>query len=212
MAKIYGNTTATPIKPELLVGTVLQNKLEFWQPNTEYKVGDTAIGIIEQYVSFGNKSYKVPYINRIICKENHISGSSLNLTDMLQYWDTLMLSVFMARASYLDSAGNPIIDTYATKEELENSVKPQKQTFENDATITVTDNTEYVADGEITNLTIIYPDTDFICSFNFTLASEGSITITLPESKYIGSTPSFANGDTWELNIKNKVVVGGLVE
>ena len=33
-----------------------------------------------------------------------------------------------------------------------------------------------------------------------------------PESKYIGGVPEFANGETWELNIKNGVVVGGKVE
>ena len=89
---------------------------------------------------------------------------------------------------------------------------PKRREVWNGETLTLADNTEYVGREEITNLTIIYPDTDFICSFNFTLASEGSITITLPESKYIGSIPSFANGETWELNIKNGVVVGGLVE
>ena len=98
------------------------------------------------------------------------------------------------------------------KQYVDRAVKPQKQTFTNGETITVTDNTEYIADGKITNLTIIYPETDFICSFNFTLASEGVIEIVLPDSKYIGSAPTFTNGDTWELNIKNKVVVGGKVE
>lgn len=89
---------------------------------------------------------------------------------------------------------------------------PNKVEFSNGATITAQDNTLYYADTEISSLTIIYPNTDFICSFDFTIASEGDVTITLPESKYIGGTPSFANGETWEVNIKNGVVVGGLVE
>lgn len=78
--------------------------------------------------------------------------------------------------------------------------------------ITVEDNTNYIAQEEISSLTIFSPDADFICSFQFTLVSEGDITITLPESKYIGGVPEFANGETWELNIKNGVVVGGKVE
>jgi hypothetical protein len=84
--------------------------------------------------------------------------------------------------------------------------------FTDGSTLTIEDNTEYIAETDITNLTIVYPNTPFICSFSFTLASEGDITITLPESKYIGGAPSFANGETWELNIKNGVVVGGLAE
>ncbi len=91
-------------------------------------------------------------------------------------------------------------------------VKLHKETFSNGSTVEAANNAEYAATEEITNLTITYPDTDFICSFNFTLANEGDITITLPESKYIGDIPSFVNGETWELNIKNGVVVGGLVE
>ena len=88
----------------------------------------------------------------------------------------------------------------------------KKIVFTNGATITVEDKALYYADAEISNLTIVYPETDFICSFDFTIASEGDVTITLPESKYIGGTPSFANGETWEVNIKNGVVIGGLVE
>lgn len=88
----------------------------------------------------------------------------------------------------------------------------QKVYFTDGAIITVDDNTTYYAEGEISNLTVVYPDTDFICSLEFNLASQGDITITLPQSKYIGGAPTFANGETWELNIKNGVVVGGLVE
>jgi hypothetical protein len=97
--------------------------------------------------------------------------------------------------------------------EFSNSeVKIKRVEFSNGAIITVQDNTEYTATEPITNLVIIYPETDFICSFSFTLAESGNITIDLPESKYIGTTPTFANGETWELNIKNGIVVGGLVE
>ena len=90
--------------------------------------------------------------------------------------------------------------------------KPQYVMFSDGDTITLVDNTTYYTEGTISNLTIIYPSESFICSLEFTLATTGNITITLPESKYIGGTPTFANGETWELNIKNGVVVGGLVE
>ena len=92
------------------------------------------------------------------------------------------------------------------------TIKADKMVFTDGAVITAADNTEYIANAPINTLTVIYPETDFICSISFTIANEGDISITLPESKYIGGTPEFANGATWELNIKNGVVVGGLVE
>lgn len=82
----------------------------------------------------------------------------------------------------------------------------------NGSTITLQDNCDYYSDTPITSLTIKYPSGDFISSVSFTLADAGSINISLPESKCIGTAPAFANGETWELSIKNGVVVGGLVE
>lgn len=84
--------------------------------------------------------------------------------------------------------------------------------FNDGETIAVKSNTIYVATSEINTLTITYPTEYFICHICFTIANEGDVTITLPESKYIGETPTFANGETWELNIRNGVVVGGKVE
>ena len=102
-------------------------------------------------------------------------------------------------------------ETYS-KAETDALINTKRVSFVDGDIITLADNTTYYAEGEISSLTIVYPDTDFICSLEFTLASQGDITITLPQSKYIGGTPTLANGETWELNIKNKVVVGGLVE
>ena len=85
-------------------------------------------------------------------------------------------------------------------------------TFSDGETITVENNTIYTATTSINTLTIVYPDDKFMCYFDFTLASEGDITITLPESKYIGTKPTFANGETWEMSIRNGVVVGGKAE
>ena len=92
------------------------------------------------------------------------------------------------------------------------NIGAKEVTFGNGATITVENNTIYTATEEISTLTIIYPETKFMCYFDFTLATEGDITITLPESKYIGAKPTFANGETWEMSIRNGVVVGGKAE
>ncbi len=88
----------------------------------------------------------------------------------------------------------------------------QKVLVQNGDTITLADNTTYYAENTINTLTVVYPETDFIASLDITLADDGDITLTLPQSKYIGGVPTFANGETWELNIKNGVVVGGLIE
>lgn len=93
--------------------------------------------------------------------------------------------------------------------------KTKLEVFSDYSTITLEDNTTYSADEPISNLTIEYKtdNPNFIASIHFTLAAEGDITIKLPNtSGYIGGAPTFAKGETWELNIKNGVVVGGLIE
>lgn len=90
---------------------------------------------------------------------------------------------------------------------------PSSAYFNDGATITVADECFYWTNKKISSLIINYPEgSSFICGFSFTLADEGIITITLPESKYIGDIPTFANGETWELNIRNGVIVGGKIE
>jgi len=78
--------------------------------------------------------------------------------------------------------------------------------------ITIADNTEYVLTN-VTSLTLTYPNGNFECWLKITTASSGTITITLPTSNYIGYAPTFGNGETWELSIKDSVVaaqkVGG---
>lgn len=72
--------------------------------------------------------------------------------------------------------------------------------------IILEDNTEYRLEN-VTSLTISYPDTEFECWVRLKFAADGDIAVTMPESKYIGSAPTFANGETWELSIKDGVVI-----
>lgn len=73
--------------------------------------------------------------------------------------------------------------------------------------ITLVDNAEYRL-ADITTLTLNYPAGDFECWLKLTFAESGSITVTLPTgTKYIGNAPSFANGETWEMSIKDGVVI-----
>jgi hypothetical protein len=72
--------------------------------------------------------------------------------------------------------------------------------------ITLADNTEYELTN-VTTLTFTYPSGNFECWIKLTTASEGTITITLPTSSYIGYAPTFGNGETWEISIKDSVVI-----
>lgn len=61
---------------------------------------------------------------------------------------------------------------------------------------------------DVTKLRIAYPSGDFECWMRLTFAESGDITVTMPTgTKYIGGVPEFANGETWELSIKDGIVI-----
>ena len=73
--------------------------------------------------------------------------------------------------------------------------------------ITLADNTEYRL-TDVTTLTLTYPAGNFECWLKLTFAASGNATVTLPTgTKYIGTTPDFKNGETWEMSIKDGVVI-----
>ncbi len=104
---------------------------------------------------------------------------------------------------------------YLVASDIESKADKTKTVVFNDIhPLELADNTIYYAE-EISQLSIEYPEGDFMCSLTFTLSDieDLDVTVTLPgTSKYIGGAPTFAKGETWELNIKNGVVVGGLIE
>ena len=72
--------------------------------------------------------------------------------------------------------------------------------------ITLTDNTEYRL-ADVTTLSLSYPTSKFECWMRLTFAESGNITVTLPtDTEYLGATPNFKNGETWELSFKDKVL------
>lgn len=95
---------------------ILQNKLGFWKPNTEYKVGDTVLA--EVFLLTYGKG--IPYLYYMQCKEEHISGNTSS--DFLNptLWNYHLVNAYTSRSTYADSEGNLIVDTYATKEEVGN--------------------------------------------------------------------------------------------
>ena len=74
--------------------------------------------------------------------------------------------------------------------------------------ITLADNTEYRL-ADVTTLTLTsYPTGNFECWMRLTFAASGSATVIFPAgTKYIGTTPDFKNGETWEMSIKDGVVI-----
>lgn len=78
-------------------------------------------------------------------------------------------------------------------------------------TITLDDNTEYRL-TDVSALTLSYPTGHFECWLSIAIAASGTVTITLPAStRYIGTPPTFTNGEIWEISIKDGVVVSGKV-
>lgn len=72
---------------------------------------------------------------------------------------------------------------------------------------TLEDNAEYRLTDALT-MTLTYPTGNFECWMRVKFAASGTITVTLPsDTEYIGSAPSFANGEAWELSIKDGVLV-----
>lgn len=107
--------------------------------------------------------------------------------------------------------GDPGSDANVTKDNVvaalgytPKAVSAQVTTGSN---ITLADNTEYRL-TDVTTLTLNYPAGNFECWMRLTFAASGNATVTLPTgTKYIGTTPDFKNGETWEMSIKDGVVI-----
>ena len=77
--------------------------------------------------------------------------------------------------------------------------------------ITLADNYEYYLTN-VSSLTFTYPSGNFECWIVLQTASSGSISITFPNSEYIGKIPEFGTGEKWEISIKNGVIIAGKAE
>lgn len=78
--------------------------------------------------------------------------------------------------------------------------------------ITLVDNTEYYL-SEVQTLVFTFPTaTHWECWIKLTTVNSGVISITFPNtSLYIGEEPTFGNGETWEISIKDGVIVAAKV-
>ena len=106
--------------------------------------------------------------------------------------------------------GDPGSDANVTKDNVitalgytPEAVSAQVTTGSN---ITLADNTEYRL-TDVTTLSLSYPTGKFECWMRLSFAASGNITVTLPnDTEYLGATPNFKNGETWELSFKDKVL------
>ena len=71
----------------------------------------------------------------------------------------------------------------------------------------LTNNVEYRL-TQVQSLTFGFPTYNFECWVRIETATSGTISVTFPETaKFIGKAPSFGVGETWELSIKDGVVI-----
>lgn len=76
----------------------------------------------------------------------------------------------------------------------------------------LSDNVEYRLTN-ISTLNISYPDNNFEVWMNIQFSSTETLSVQFPsETKFIGSIPTFGNGQTWEISIKDGVAICWRVE
>ena len=74
------------------------------------------------------------------------------------------------------------------------------------------DNTEYRL-TDVSSLTLSYPDGNFEVWMSISFSETETISVIFPtETQFIGAAPTFSNGQTWEISIKDGVAVCWRVE
>jgi len=110
------------------------------------------------------------------------------------------------RLTVTDAGGEQRFDV------LDGENAPRLVTLDAPTAIALADNTEYRLTG-VAALTLSYPAADhWSCWLRLTTAPVGAVTVTLPTSRYIGGAPTLGVGETWELSIRDGVVVAGKAE
>lgn len=117
-------------------------------------------------------------------------------------WQFSVTPIGAESVDYSNDALPSVTNVKAALDEL----VPKSHTHATGTNITLADNTEYRL-MDVTTLSLSYPTGNFECWMRLTFAASGNITVTLPaDSEYLGATPNFKNGETWELSFKDKVL------
>ena len=97
------------------------------------------------------------------------------------------------------------------KVDIAGRVRPTVVELDAPTTLTLADATEYHLTN-VADLTITYPETAFDAWLRIATVSTGTVTISLPTSEFVGIMPTFDLDETWELSIRDGVIVAGKVE
>lgn len=129
-----------------------------------------------------------------------------------QSWDGLQVDEHTAEITSYDATTSGLssnnvqgaIDELAAEKQNAQSISSQSAP----SAITLADNTVYYLTN-VSSLTLTYPqDTHWECLLQVETASSGTVTITFPNTtKYIGDIPTFDNDETWEISIRDGIVV-----
>ena len=118
-------------------------------------------------------------------------------------WDFSMTYIEAGSVSY----SNAMMPNISTVGDALNRLVLKSYTKIQGSNMFLGDNIEYRL-TDVTTLNITYPTGNFECWMRLTFAASGSVTVTLPAgTKYIGTAPDFKNGETWEMSIKDGVVI-----
>ena len=101
--------------------------------------------------------------------------------------------------------------TETDKVDIAGRVRPTVVSETAPTTLTLADNTEYYL-TDVDDLTITYPSGSFDCWLRISTVATGEVTVSMPTSQFVGALPTFAAGETWELSIRDGVIVAGKVE
>lgn len=78
---------------------------------------------------------------------------------------------------------------------------------------TLADNTEYIL-SNVSDLDLVFPEGNFECWLSLNFGTVGTVRLDGDSHtiKYIGSVPAWADGEQWEVSIKNGVVIAAKAE
>ena len=76
--------------------------------------------------------------------------------------------------------------------------------------IAIADNTEYYLTN-VSSLTFTYPSGNFECWIKLQTVASGTVAVSFPNSQYIGKIPTIGSGESWEISIKNGVIIAGQI-
>lgn len=178
-----------------------------WATETDYEFSIFVGAVMSIFVDNTDRwTISQDYLeaNTIMAKiSDDVSAESQSLQNILNY------IVYPAVEKAHEHNNKSVLDSLSNSDGVfkynNNPIFPQK--ISEGSSIILADNTEYRL-TDVSTLRLNYPTGDFECWIKLNFASTGSITVTFPsDTKYIGAAPIFGNNETWEVSIKDKVVV-----